>query len=63
MIPNTDPRILALFARNIDSTAGPTRYSRRPVLAWNEDGEALVIDPEKDRLSVARQLPDFHSLT
>jgi len=41
---------------------GKPRFERVPVVAWDEDGHALVVDRTRGVLQPARSLPDFADL-
>lgn len=52
MIPNTNPNIVAHYRDNDD-------HWTLPVLAFNEDGEPLVMDEERGHLACAGRMKHF----
>lgn len=52
MIPNLQP-IVATYGEH---------HHRREVVAWTDDGDALVVDSHGGRLVLAESLPHFNGL-
>lgn len=46
----------------IEREKGPTYYDDRPVVAWGDDGEALVVDARRGRLVSADSFSNFVGL-
>ncbi len=62
MIPNTHPYVAWYTKQRRKDYV----MSHRPVVAWNEDGQPLVVDEDEKadpRLVPARSIPGFDGLT
>ncbi|MBD3544488.1 hypothetical protein [Streptomyces sp. JV180] len=58
MIPATEP-FVARYKHIVD---GQTRYTFKPVIAWGDNGDALVVDTKAGRLEPATHWNDFVDL-